>query len=807
MNSSGLKFAVRALARRPGFAIAVALTLGLGIGVNVAVFSAVDAVMLRPLPFQSADRLAVVWETMPGVNARSAAPANFMDWRRESRAFSSLAGFHASTRTLMLRGNPERVQGVSASANLFETLGVTAALGRVFVPTEDSVGTPNLAVVTDAFWRTRLGANPAVIGTSIELDGRAAQVIGVLPRAFRFLERAEVFTLGVRGVPALAVVPGDISQMRDIHYFDVIGRLAPRATVQSASAEIAGIAARQAREFPSNAGLGARAAPLREVVTGDRSKPLLLLLAAVGFVLLIACTNIANLFMVQAASREREFAIRAAIGAPARRLLRQSLTESLVLGVAGGAVGLIIAYVGIRVLATASPIELSSATELRLDARVAAFAAIVSVAAGALFGLIAAAGIARMNVEQVLRGASGALSEGRGRRRTRGMLAITEIALSMMLLAGAGLFLRGFQKLSAVEPGFRAAGVTTFDVELSPESYAEPERRSLYFREALRRTAALPAVVSAGVIANIPASGASMNRGIRIEGRPAGQPGENTTEYQRVGGAYFESMGIGLVAGRLLTVADGATAQPVAVVNQALVARYFAGENPLGRQIGFGARDGQVWRTIVGVVSNVRQFGLAAAAQPEAFVSVEQDPTRSMTLVVRTSGVEGAVVPMVREALRSIDPAQPISNVLGMEARLADSIARPRFLSRLLGAFALAALLLASIGIYAVMSSNVQGRRREMGVRLAVGASPRAVLLLVLGDGARLVAIGVAGGLVATLAASRLIAGMLFGVPANDVLTLSLVTAMLVVVAMGATLTPALRAAHSDPLATLRGHD
>src|SRR5688500_16323020 len=476
-----LRHALRSMARHPGFALVTALTLALGIGANTAIFSVVDAVLLAPLPYADPTQLVYVWETMPGDDQRGAAPANFLDWRRESRSFAGLAGWFATTRTLTGGDSPERVRTASVSANLFSLLGAAPAIGRTFVPSEDSTGTADLAVLSNATWRSRFGADPGIVGRVIRLDDRSVTVVGVMPADFRFPEPVELWTIGVRGVPALAGFPEDITVQRDIHYFTVVGRLAPGVTEDAAQREMSAIASGLGQRFPDNATLGVNVAPLRQAVVGDTRGPLLMLFGAVGFVLLIACTNVANLLIARASARGREFAIRTAIGATRRRLIAQVLAESVVLGVAGGVLGLALAAAGLRALVAASPIELPSVANIGIDPRVLAFTALLAVLTGVLFGLIPALQVSGVNVERALRAASGRSTESVARRRTRGALAVAEIALSLALLIGAGLFVKSFSRLLDVDPGFRPEGLLTMQVSLSPGSYDEPARRAAFF--------------------------------------------------------------------------------------------------------------------------------------------------------------------------------------------------------------------------------------------------------------------------------------------------------------------------------------
>jgi predicted permease len=804
-----LRYAVRGLARSPGFTAAAVLTLALGLGANTAIFSVVDAALLRPLPFRDPDRLMLVWETQGDWKTRWVAPANFLDWRREARSFEALAGYSSSDLNLTGAGEPERLKAGVVSDNLFDLLGVRPALGRVFRRGEDESG-PRVALVSDALWRRRLGADGGVVGRTVRLNGEPHEVVGVMPAAFRFPANAELWIPGVQGIPFLhSVLRGqDLRTMRDSHLFTVVGRLAPGRSPAEAQAEMDAIAARLAHQYPdTNEALGANVASLRDHLVGDVRPALAVLAGAVGFVLLIACANVAGLLLARATQRAQDTAVRLALGAGRARLVRQGLFEALLLSLAGGLVGVGLAYWGVEVIVALSPAGLLAAEDVGPDARVLAFAGAVSLLTAALFGLVPAAQATRAQVGGLL-GSGVRTSGGKAHARARRVLVAGEVAMAHVLLVGAALMLTTLVRLRSVDAGFDDASLLTFQVSLSDVRYREPHRRRAFYDGVLEGAGRLPGVVAAGAVMRLPLADGPVNRGLRIDGAPPPQPGEDhSVDYQVVSAGFLSAARVPLRRGRGLTESDAEGAPRVVVINEAAAGRYFPDQDPIGRRVGLGDGDDPAnWRTIVGVVGDVRHRGPDQAATPTAFAPYRQDREswNMMSFVLRTSVDARSLAPAVAPLVHAVDPEQPVSNVRTMDEVRDAAVARPRFLAALLGAFALTAVLLAAVGIYGLMAFTTAQRTQELGVRMALGASRRAVLGLVLGEGARLGLCGVALGVVAGLALSRVMTGLLSAVRAADPLTLVAVSVAVSAVTALATWLPARRAARLDPARALR---
>jgi putative ABC transport system permease protein len=804
-----LRHAARALARTPAFTLAAVLTLALGLGANTAMFSVVDAALLRPLPFHDPERLVLVWETMGDWKTRWVAPANFLDWRRDARSFDGLAGYSTADVNLSGAGEPERLKSAVVSDTLFDLLGARPALGRVFARGEDESGA-RLALLSDALWRRRFGADPSVVGHTVRLNGEAHEVVGVMPPAFRFPANAELWVPGRQGIPFVhSVMSGqDMRTMRDSHLFTVVGRLAAGRTPAAAQAEMDAIAARLARTYPdTNAGLGVNVASLRDHLVGDVRPALAVLAGAVGFVLLIACANVAGLLLARAAQRAQDTAVRLALGAGRARLVRQGLAEALLLSAAGGVLGVGLAYWGVEAIVALSPADVAGLAQARPDARVLGFAGLVSLATAALFGLVPAAQAARPDLGGLL--ASGVrTSGGPGRARARRTLVVAEIAMAYVLLVGAGLMLSTLARLRSVDVGLDGTNLLTFQVSLSDVRYREPHRRRVFFDGVLDAAHRLPGVTDAGAVMRLPLADGPVNRGLSIEGRPAPQPGEDhSVDYQVVSPSYFAAARIPLVRGRALAGSDREGAPRVVVINEAAVRRYFRGQDPIGQRVGMGDGDDEAnWRTIVGVVGDVRQRGPDQAVAPAAFAPYGQDREswNMMSFVLRTSVDPRSLAGAAAALVRAGDPEQPVSNVRTMDEVRAAAVVRPRFVATLLAAFGASAVLLAAIGIYGLIAYTTAQRTQELGVRMALGATRRRVTGLVLGEGTRLAALGVALGFAAALALSGVVAKLLFGVRPTDPVTLAGVALLVAVAAAAACWLPARRAAGVDPAHALR---
>jgi len=798
-----LRYAARTLVRARGFTIAVLLTLALGIGATTAMFGVVHGVLLRPLSFPAPDRLVMVWERTPeGTRDRNyVSPANVAEWREQSTTFEGLAAFVRFPASLTGQGEPEAVQGQAVTPNFFSLLRVRPALGRVFLPGDEdagdaAAGAPTPVILSHELWARRYNADPGIIGRAITVSDASATVVGVMPPETRVLDSR----------PALWI-PIAVNPETTGRYLSVVGRLKDGATLEQAKAEMEAVARRLSAAKPeNNRDWSVNVVPLHDDTVGEARPALLVLLGAVGLLLLIACANVANLLLARASARRREVALRVSLGATRGRLARQMLTEALLLAAAGGALGVLAAVWGTRLLLDALPegVAIPRAEQVGFSVPVFAFAAGITLLTGALFGLAPALAVSDGGAHQDLKDSSRGSTVGPGRGRLRGAIVVSQVALAVVLLAGAGLLGRSLWRLLSVDTGIHAERVLTARVSLPDARYEEPERRVVFNDELFRRVDALPGVSAVGSVGWLPMTGDKSATGFTVAGRPAPEPGkEPGADIRGVGGDYFRVLGVPLVRGRLFTGADGAAAPRVFVVNQAFVREHFPGEDPIGRRLAV-QWDGDPVGEIVGVVGDERESGPASEAAPAIYFWHAQDPWSSFTLLARTTGEPGALSAAVAREVRAVDPLLPVDAVRPMASVVSDVVARPRLNAVLLGAFSTAALLLAALGIYGVIAYAVSQRTREIGVRVALGAAPRDVLRLVVGQGVRLAAVGLGVGLLASLAATRLMRGLLFGVEPGDPLTLAAVLAVLGAVALLASYLPARRAARTDPLQALR---
>jgi putative ABC transport system permease protein len=807
MLAHDLRQAVRGMRSSPGATLTAVAALAIGIGANTAIFSVVDAVLLRPLPFAEPDRLFMVWQndTNRHTEREWVSPANFLDWRRDSRAFSSLAAFSESGFNLTGSGEPERLDGQRVSASLFPLLGVGAALGRSFLSEEDQAGAARVVILSDGLWRRRFGADPAIVGRSILLDGESVAVVGVMPPRFRFPGEEDDLW-----VP-LAFDGKEAARRRSL-MLRVVGRLAPGVTAGEARAEMETIARRLERAYPeANAGMGATLVGLQDQMVGDARAALYVLLAAVGAVLLIACANVASILMTRAAARGRDLAIRAALGASRARLVRQLLTESVLLALLGGALGILLALWGIDVLQAGIPADIPRFSRIGLDPRVLVFTLGVSLLTGLLFGVLPALGASRPDLNEALRdGVRG--TSGPARSRARAALVVAEVALALVLLIGAGLLIRSFANVRGLNPGFLPENLLTLRMDLPEKKYGDLGARSAFYREILDRVGGIPGVRDAGLVTFLPLTFVGGSFAFQVEGRPIPPAGQEPfTVYRVVSPGLFGAMGIPLLRGRTFTDADDVRTPLVAIIGDTMARQVFPGQDPVGRRILFGVGpqgpDAQ-WVTIVGVAGDVRQFDLDSDPRPAVYVPYAQETLfwfAPRDLVVRAAGTEPlALAAAVRATIRSVDPNQPISSVRTMDDVVSEASARRRFSALLLGVFAAAALILAAVGVYGVVACSVEQRTREIGIRMALGARRRQVFGLVVGQAARLALLGVALGLAGSLALTRLLGSLLFGVTPTDPLTFVLTALVLPTCAVVACLVPARRATRLDPMVALR---
>ena len=796
-----VRYAVRSLLRSPGFTLAAVLTLALGIGANTAVFSVVDALLLRALPYRDAGSLVTLWESRgpAGAERSPVSPPNYLDWKVRSGSLRDMAAYRSWGFDLAGVEEPERLTGARVSAGLLALLGVVPEAGRGFLEEEDRFGARPVVMVSDGLWRRRFGADPGLVGSTLKLNGGAYTVVGILP-AGADLPAADVW------VP-LALEPYALTQ-RGNRSLTVLARLDRGATLARARAEMHTIAREAAQLHPdADAGWDAVVVPLREQLVAGIRPTLLLLWAAVGLVLLIGCANVANLMLARATTREREVALRAALGAGRARLVRQLLTESLLLGAIGGSAGVLLAYAAVEVAVTLVAPHLGRAGAIGLDARVLAFALGASLAAGVGFGLVPAWRFSSPDPGQSLKESGERGGTGARASLYRGALVGGEVAVALMLLIGAGLLIRSLARLQAVDPGFRSASTLTLTVSLPESRYAEPHAKVAFFQQLQARLEGLAGVTSAALASHLPLAGRSLTVDVEPEGQPAPLAGEpRLADYVSVTPGFFRAMGIPLLAGRDLAGGDGLETPPVVVINQTMARRYWAHRSPIGQRLVVGATVGADARprTIVGVVGDVRAAGLESEPAPALYVSYYQNPWPTMSAVVRTASDPGSLAAAARAQVRALDAEEPVYNLRSLDDLLGGSLALRRTQARLLGAFTLAALLLAAVGVYGVVAHAVARRTREVGIRMALGARGGDLMRLVVWRGMRPVAVGLALGGVGALGVSKAMAGLLFGVAPTDAVTFAGSALVLVLVALAACVAPARRATRVDPVVALR---
>ncbi len=793
-------YAWRKLRKSPGFTFIAMLTLALGIGANTAIFSVVNAVLLRSLPYENPDRLVRVISIRRGKNS-AMSYQDFIDFRAQNRSLAGIAALSNDPMHLTAVGaDPIRVTIGRATANIFSVLGVRAQLGRTFAPDEDLPTARKVVILGDAIWRSRFNADRGIIGRSITLDGNDYTVIGVMPSGIEYPDDIQIWR-------ALMPEQLDAPEHRGAHYLESIGRLKPSAAFTAAESDLVGVAKRLEQQYPeSNAGRGIRFRLLRDQIVGSTRKPLYVLLGAVGFVLLIACANVANLFLVRAASRGSEIAIRTALGAGRTRLVRQLVTESMLLALGGGAAGVALAWWGTAALVRLGP-SIPRLNEVRIDGTVLAFTALITLATGFVFGLLPALQSSTPDLAGALRAGSRGTRTHRGSRRVRSAIVVTEVALAVMLLTGAALLIQSFVHLQAVDPGFRPENVATFSIELPDKKYPEEKQQRALASRLEERMRHLAGVQSAAIVAGRPFGGWDAQTSMQVVGKPPLPPGQAPIIHLRMATAdYFKTMGIPIVRGRPFTDADRGGGLHVAIVSQENARRYFPGEDPIGKRIttGFSNAEGDFGGEIVAVVGDVKEAGLDANVEPATYFPLDQAPMNLLSVVLRTTANPSSIFTAARAELRQIDPDLPFSGAMTMEASVASSVAGPRFYTLLLGIFAAVALALAGVGLYGVIAYAVSQRTHEIGIRIALGASRDSVLRMVVAQGLGLTVIGVAIGIIFAAIVTRVMSSLLFGVSSTDPLTFAAVGVILVVIAMLASAVPARRAARVDPVVALR---
>ncbi|MEX2263379.1 MAG: ABC transporter permease [Bryobacteraceae bacterium] len=798
-----VRYTVRTLARSPGFTFAALLALALGIGANTAVFSVVNSILLRPLPYADSDRLVMLFDSFQqqGMDRGWACVADFLDWKERSRSFQTLDAVASSRFTLSGDGDAEQIVGMGVTSTFFETLLARPLLGRTFTAGEDQPGHALTVVLSERLWHRRYGSTPNVLGKEIALNGRPHTIIGVMPASFE---------LGQRDVEAWAILVLDPPKRRGPFFLRGVARLKPGVTLDHAAAEMDLIAREVERANPKDyTRLRFPVVALRETVVGDIRPLLWVLSGAVLLVFLIAVSNVANLMLARATTRQREIAIRLSIGAGRGQLVRQFMTESLMLSLAGGAIGMVLAFWGVAALRWLEPRGLPRLGEIGIDARVLAFTVVASLASAVLFGLAPALAASGAVLSERLK-ESGRGGESQRHGRARGVLVIAQVTLSVLLLIGAGLLIRSFNLLGRVHPGFHAPPEQVLTMLLSPTGPRYRDTRALgaYWDRLLERVCLVPGVQAASVAITIPPDRVAFSDGYEIESKPTPPGSEHpAVPVPFVSRDYFRTLGIPLLRGRWFDGRDRADSPRVTVISEAMARRHFPGENPVGQRLKHGHRSlANPYMEIIGVVGDVKYQGLDSENTLVYYELTSQVPSRPMWLLVRTRGDAQALAPAVRQEIRSLDPGVPIDRVGTMSQALSESVSLPRFRSLLMTVFAATALLLAAIGIYGVIAYSVAQRTQEIGVRMALGATPAGVLRLVIGQGGRLAFVGIALGLAGAFGLTRVLEKMLFGVSASDTVTFASAALVLGAVAIVASLIPALRAARVDPLTALR-HD
>jgi putative ABC transport system permease protein len=799
-----LRYGVRMLWKSPGFTIVAVLTLALGIGANTAIFSVVNGVLLRPLPFRDPSRLVLIAEksSFPII---STSYENYLDWRDQSHSFESMEATRGSSITLTGAGEPERLNVRMATAGLFSMLGINAQIGRTFLAEEDRAGGTPVALLSYGLWQRRFGGSADIIGKTVNLDLQPYTVVGILPSGFQILQPADVF---LPFTPWAKTLPDD----RNWHPGIIpLARLKQGVSKEQARSEMIGITKRLEQQYPDyNTGTSADVVGLQDQIVQNSRPALLLLLGAVSFVLLIACANVANLLLARAASRGREVAIRTAMGASRGRVIRQLLTESVLLSLAGGLLGVLVALAAIGLLPKIAGDSIPQGAPIGLDPWVLAFTAVVSLITGLLFGIVPALRTANLDLRETLNEGSRGSTAGPGQHVLRGALVAMEIALAMLLLVGSGLLLRSFSRLQEVPPGFQPDHLLVADIPLSPTAYAKPQDRYQFFDRLVERAKSLPGVRSAAAASFLPVSGGGSIIHFNITGHPPKSPHEFVAAgYRTITPNYLETLGVPLLQGRFFTRGDNEKSPAVVIINATMAHTFFPNENPLGKRLQLGALPEQEVPTmeIVGVVGDVH-FGLGTDPQAEMYLPYRQAdlllPVFQLSVVLRTAGDPALQTSALRSALAEIDPNQPLVKVRTMEENMATTVAQPRFRTWLIGILAMLALVLAAVGVYGVMSYTVTQRTSEIGVRVALGAQPKDVFRIIVGEGLRLALFGVGVGLVAALVLTRLLQSFLFGISAYDPLTFIAVSLLLTLVAVAASYFPARRATRVDPMIALR---
>ncbi len=797
---SDIRYAIRLCLRAPGFALGVIVILALGIGANSALFTALDRTVIRPLPYADSDRLVDLWEDFSAfhVAKNRVAPATYLDWRKQTRSFEEVAAWGGAEMNLSEGGPPENILGSRVSANLLPMLGVEPMLGRTFRPEEETPGT-KAVVLSYRLWERRFASDTSIAGKTIVMSGERFTVLGVMPRGFQYPNRAMQFWIPLAMEPALAA-------RRNSHFLHVIARIKHDGSITTAQADMTAVAGNLAREYPTtNARIGATVVSLKDDFLGDSSKTFVLLLCASGCVLLIACANVGNLLLARSASRRREIAVRTALGASPARVLRQILTETMVLSIAGGALGLLIARWASAALANMIPPSMVGIVDLTPDWRAVAFTAAISILTGLLFGLAPAIQLAKAGLAESMKG--GRATAGGG-GRLRDVLAVAEVAIALVLVIGAALLIQTLQRMRAVDPGFDSRGLLTAEISVPFPKYADAAVRQRFYTRILENASKILGVTSAGLTSDLPYTSRGNTMGLTVEGQPQATGLGVDVLFRMVSPGYLETMNAKLIEGRFLDEREQSGAPAAAVINETLARLYWPRESALGHRIDTGTGDGaQKWMTIVGVVRDIRERGLDLASKGAVYVPHTQTTISFFTpseVALRTSRDPLSLASELQRAVWSVDAGQPVANIRTMDSIVDDELANRSQVLRLLGAFAALALILAALGIYGVLAYVVSQRTREIGLRMAIGASRWDIARTMLGHSARLTGIGLALGIAGAIGATRLLNSLLYGVSAMDPRTFVAVACGLGAVAMAASCAPVMRASRVDPVIALR---
>ncbi len=813
--SQDLRYGYRVLRKSPGFVVIAVLALALGTGTNTAIFSLVNAILLRPISYENPDRLLMVWEksVKRGFGQIPTSYLNFSDLRTENKVFEDLGAFTDASFNLTGAAEPEKVTGVRVTASLLSMLGRQPLKGRLFLSGEDQSQAPKTLILSHHLWERSFGSDGNLVGQTVALNGESYTVIGIMPPDFKFpptfsaTVASSQYTMP-RADLWVPLTREDVPLPRETRTLYMIGRLKPDATATAAQADMNVIAGRLQKEYAAiNADIEVDVIPLREQVTGNIRPALLVLFGAVGCVLLIACANVANLLLAKASGRQKEVAIRIALGATRLRIVQQLLTESLLLSLAGGLLGSIIGILAVRQLIAFTPPSVPRPDHIGIDAPVLLFTLLLSLLTSFIFGLVPALQASKSDLNETLKEGGRGNSGGARQNRVRSLLVIAEVALALVLLIGAGLMIKSFVRLQNVNPGFNPENLITLELQLPVNKYGEKDRQAAFQKQAVDRLTGLPGVESAGAVNYLPFSGTEFNSGVSIEGQP---PVANANErprafFRNISPNYFQAMGIPLRQGRPFAESDTKDAPAVVIINEAAARRFYSNENPLGRRFKQGRAESQnPWVTVVGIVGGVSHTALGVASQPEVYLPFQQNPDASITLVARTKSDPRGVAASIRREVSAVDKELPVSNLKFMDEIVAGSVSQPRVYALLLGIFAGLALVLAAIGIYGVISYSVTQRTHEIGIRMALGAQSRDVLALVIKQGMALALVGIFLGLLVSLALTRVLASQLYGISSTDPMTFTAISLLLMFVAIIACSIPALRAAKLDPMIALR---